>query len=237
MTAHPPRRSWWMGALAAALLLGGCATTTSRVDPFEPVNRAMFEVHDVVDGNLVKPLAEAYVDITPQLVRTGISNFYNNIDDLFSGINGLLQGKAEKAGHDFGRVMINTLFGVLGIFDPASDAGIERGNEDFGQTFAYWGLPRGPYLFVPLFGPTTVVDGTGFVVRVLWGPVAEIPAVALRNSLYGLGYINTRAGVLEAGKIVDTAALDRYRFIRNAYLQKRRYDVYDGKPPPEPEDE
>lgn len=231
------RQSLQFAGIAFALLLGGCATTGSKVDPFEPANRAMFEVHDVLDGNIVKPLAEAYVAITPQLLRTGLSNFYNNIDDLFSGINGLLQGKTEKAGHDFGRVMVNTLFGALGIFDPASDAGIERGNEDFGQTFAYWGLPPGPYLFVPLFGPTTVVDGAGFVVRVLWGPVGEIPDVALRNSLYGLGYINTRAGVLEAGQIVDTAALDRYRFIRNAYLQKRRYDVYDGKPPPEPEDE
>jgi phospholipid-binding lipoprotein MlaA len=148
------RQALQFATIALAILLGGCATTGSKVDPFEPANRAMFEVHDVLDGNIVKPLAEAYVAITPQLLRTGLSNFYNNIDDLFSGINGLLQGKTEKAGHDFGRVMVNTLFGVLGIFDPASDAGIERGNEDFGQTFAYWGLPPGPYLFVPLFGPT-----------------------------------------------------------------------------------
>jgi phospholipid-binding lipoprotein MlaA len=237
MSAMALQRSLRVAAIALAALLGGCATTGSKVDPLEPMNRAMFEVHDVVDGNVIKPLAEAYVAVMPGLVRTGLSNFYNNIDDLFSGINGLLQGKTEKAGHDFGRVMVNTLFGVLGIFDPASDAGIERGNEDFGQTFAYWGLPSGPYLFVPLFGPTTVVDGAGFVVRVLWGPVGEIPDVAVRNSLYGLGYMNTRAGLLEAGQIVDAAALDRYRFIRNAYLQKRRYEVYDGKPPPEPEDE
>jgi phospholipid-binding lipoprotein MlaA len=197
----------------------------------------MYEVHEVVDGNLVRPLAQAYVDYVPAPLRAGVSNFYNNIDDLFSGLNGLLQGKAEKAGNDFGRVMVNTLFGLGGILDMASDLGIERGNEDFGQTFAYWGFPPGPYMFIPLFGPTTVVDATGAVVRILWGPVGEIPQVALRNSLYGLGYVDLRSRALEAGQIVDTAALDRYLFIRNAYVQRRRYLVYDGKPPPEPEDE
>ncbi len=221
----------------ALALLGGCATTASRVDPLEPANRALFEVHEVVDGNVVRPLAEAYVDYVPEPLRIGVSNFYNNIDDFFSGINGLLQGKLEKAGDDFGRVVVNTLFGLGGILDPASDLGIERGNEDFGQTFAHWGLPAGPYMFVPLFGPMTAVDATGYLLRVLWGPVGQISKVPLRNSLYGLGYVDLRARALAAGEIVDTAALDRYLFTRNAYLQRRRYLVYDGMPPPEPEDE
>ena len=224
-------------ALAAAALVAGCATTGSKVDPFEPVNRAMFDVHEVVAGNVVRPLAQGYVDVFPEPLRVGVANFYNNIDDFFSGVNGLLQGKLEKAGDDFGRVLVNTLFGLGGIFDPATDLGIERGNEDFGQTFAVWGLPVGPYLFVPLFGPSTVVDASGDLVRILWGPVGSISNVPVRNSLYGLGYVNLRAAALGASGIVDTAALDRYLFIRNSYLQRRRYLVHDGKPPPEPEEE
>ena len=218
-------------ALAATLLLGGCAATPSKVDPFEPMNRAMFEVNDVVDGNVVKPIAELYVAAVPQLVRTGITNVFNNIDDFFSGINGLLQGKTEKAGNDFGRVLLNTIC-LLGVFDVASDLGIERGNEDFGQTFAVWGFPQGPYIFVPLFGPTTVRDGTGVLVRVYAGPVGFIPYVPLRNSLYGVGYVDLRAQALDAGDVVRTGALDRYLFVRNAYLQRRRYLQFDGNPPP-----
>jgi phospholipid-binding lipoprotein MlaA len=224
-------------ALAAAALLAGCAAAPSKVDPLEPINRALYQVHDVVDTNVVKPVAEAYVAVVPRLVRTAVSNVFNNIDDLFSAVNGLLQGKPDKAGNDLGRVMTNTLFGIGGLIDVASEAGIERGGEDFGQTFAVWGFPAGPYLFIPLFGPTTVRDGTGVLVRIAVGPVGFLPDVAVRNSLYGLGYVDLRAQALDAGGIVDTAALDRYLFIRNAYLQRRRYLIYDGKPPPEPEDE
>jgi phospholipid-binding lipoprotein MlaA len=206
------------------------------VDPVEPMNRALYEFHDTVDTAVVKPVAQAYIDFVPQLVRTGVSNVFNNLDDLFSAVNGLLQGKLDKFGDDLGRVLLNTAFGVGGLFDLASMVGIERGNEDFGQTFGVWGFPQGPYLFVPFFGPTTVRDGTGVVVRIALGPVGYIPDVALRNSLYGLGAVDLRAQALAAGAIVDTAALDRYLFIRNAYLQRRRYLLYDGKPPPEPEE-
>lgn len=224
-------------ALAAAALLAGCATTASRVDPLEPMNRALFDVHEVVDGNVVRPIAQAYVDYVPELLRVGVSNFYNNIDDLFSGFNGLLQGKPQKAGDDFGRVLVNSFFGLGGLFDPASEMGIERGNEDFGQTFRHWGIPTGPYLFIPLFGPMTVTDGLGFVLRVAWSPVDEFATVAVRNVLWGVGYVDLRAAALEAGEIVDTAALDRYLFIRNAYLQRRRYVTFDGKPPAQDEDD
>ncbi len=225
------------GALVVVSALSGCAATPSKVDPLEPMNRALYEVHDVVDTNIVKPVAQVYVAVVPQFVRTGIANVFNNIDDVFSAVNGLLQGKLDKAGNDLGRVLTNTLFGLGGLIDVASDAGIERGNEDFGQTFAFWGLPAGPYLFVPLFGPTTVRDGTGVLVRIAVGPVGFLPDVAVRNSLYGVGYVDIRAQLLGTGELVDTAALDRYLFIRNAYLQRRRYLLYDGKPPPEPEDE
>ena len=220
-----------------AALLAGCAAAPSKVDPLEPMNRALYQVHDALDSNIVKPVAEGYVSVVPTFVRTAFANVFNNIDDLFSTVNGLLQGKLDKAGNDFGRVMINTFFGMGGLIDIASDAGIERGNEDFGQTFAVWGLPQGPYLFIPLFGPTTVRDGTGSLVRIALGPVGYIHDVPLRNSIYGVGYVDLRSQLLESGSVVDTAALDRYLFIRNAYLQRRRYLIYDGKPPPEPEEE
>jgi phospholipid-binding lipoprotein MlaA len=223
--------------LVAAVLLAGCAAAPSKVDPLEPMNRALYAVHDVVDTNVVKPIAQGYVDIIPYFIRKGISNVFNNIEDAFSALNGTLQGKFDKAGNDMGRVMVNSLFGVVGLIDVASDIGIERGDEDFGQTFAYWGIPAGPYLFIPLFGPTTVRDGTGVIIRIAAGPVGFIPDVPLRNSLYGVGFIDQRSQLLGVGELVDTAALDRYTFIRNAYFQRRRYLIYDGKPPPEAEEE
>ena len=236
MTPHMPT-SLRRALVFSTAVLAGCAAAPSRVDPFEPTNRAMYEFHDAVDTAVVKPMIQAYVDVVPELVRTGVSNFFNNIDDLISAINDALQGKPDKFGDDLGRVLLNTAFGLGGIFDLASMAGIERGNEDFGQTFGVWGFPQGPYLFVPFFGPTTVRDGTGFLVRVAIGPAGYIPDVSVRNVIYGMGAVDARAQVLGAGQLVDTAALDRYLFIRNAYLQRRRYLVFDGKPPPEPEDE
>ena len=224
-------------AALLAMMLAGCAAVPSRVDPLEPLNRVSYQFHDVVDTALVKPAVQAYVDIVPLPIRTGVSNFYNNIDDLFSAFNGLLQGKPDKFGNDMGRVMVNTMFGLGGILDIASDIGIERGNEDFGQTFGVWGAPQGPYLFIPFLGPTTVRDGTGVLVRIAAGPVGYIRDVPFRNSLYGLGAVDQRAQALGAGALVETAAIDRYLFIRNAYLQRRRFLVYDGKPPPESEDE
>ena len=220
----------------AGALLAGCAATPSRVDPFEPMNRAMFEVHDAVDTAVMRPAIRFYVDVVPKPIRQAVSNFFNNIDDMISAANDLLQGDLDRFGNDMGRVTLNTGFGLAGLIDLASMIGIERGNQDFGLTFGKWGFGQGPYLFVPLFGPTTVRDGSGWIVRLFVGPVGFIPEVPLRNSLYGVGAVDLRAQVTEATNIVDTAALDRYIFIRNAYLQRRRYLQYDGKPPPEPEE-
>jgi phospholipid-binding lipoprotein MlaA len=222
---------------ALAVILAGCAAAPSRVDPLEPMNRALFEVNDVAEKVVIKPVVTVYQAVLPQFVRTGIANVFGNIDDLFSAVNGLLQGKLDKAGNDLGRVMVNSTFGLGGLIDIASDAGIERGNEDFGQTFGYWGLGQGPYLFIPFFGPTTVRDGTGFLVRIAAGPVGFIPDVPVRNSLYGVGYVDLQSHASEAKSVAETAALDRYRFIRNGYLQKRRYDVHDGNPPREKEED
>ncbi|HEX8011219.1 MAG TPA: VacJ family lipoprotein [Casimicrobiaceae bacterium] len=219
-----------------AALLAGCAVAPNKDDPFEPWNRAMFEVHDKVDGAVVKPIAQAYVAVVPEMIRTGVSNFFGNIDDLFTGINNVLEGRGNQAGDDFGRVLLNSTFGMGGVLDLASMMGIPKDKKDFGITFGKWGAPPGPYFFVPLFGPTTLRDGTGSVVRFLIGPIGYIGEIPVRNTLYGVGYLDTRAQALSAESVLETAAIDRYRFLRNAYLKNRRFQVYEGKPPPE-EDE
>ncbi|MGE5738515.1 MAG: VacJ family lipoprotein, partial [Betaproteobacteria bacterium] len=209
----------------------------SRDDPFEPMNRASYRVHEVVDGHLIKPMVQAYVAYTPRVVQQGIHNFFGNIDDFFSFINAALQNKPDKAGHDLGRVITNTGFGLLGLIDVASEAGVPKGNEDFGQTFGVWGIPQGPYLFIPVFGPTTVRDGTGWIVRGYASPIGYIEDIPTRNVLWALNVIDLRASALQAESVVNQAALDPYTFIRRAYLQRRRYLVYDGQPPPAKDDD
>jgi phospholipid-binding lipoprotein MlaA len=224
-------------AIGAGLTLSACASAPGKIDdPFEPANRAMYAINKPIDDYFMRPVAQAYVDYVPKLVRQGVSNVFGNIDDLFSGINGLLQGKTEKAGNDFGRVLVN-MWGLGGLVDIATDLGIPKGNEDFGQTFGYWGIPQGPYLFIPVWGPTTVRDGTGSLIRIWYGPVGYLPYVPLRNIIYGIGAVDLRAGALGTSSLIDQASLDPYTFVRRAYLQKREYDVYDGKPPPAKEEE
>jgi phospholipid-binding lipoprotein MlaA len=226
--------------LSACILLSGCASTTKRGgidDPLEPWNRAMYAVNEPLDKYFARPIAEAWVAIVPALLRQGVTNYVNNIDDFFSAINGLLQGKLDKAGNDMGRVMINSAFGFGGLIDIASDGGIPRGMEDFGQTFGYWGLPQGPFLFVPLWGPTTVRDGTGELLRLVWSPTNEIPNVALRNTVYGVIAVNLRANALDATSLLEQASIDPYTFVRRSYLQRREYLVYDGNPPPPKDDD
>jgi phospholipid-binding lipoprotein MlaA len=220
----------------AAVALAGCALGPTKEDPYEPFNRSMFSVHEAVDGAVIKPVAQGYVAVVPEPIRTGVSNFFGNIDDIFSGVNSVLQGNGNRAGDAFGRVLLNSSFGLGGIFDLASMMGITKDRNDFGITFGKWGFPQGPYLFVPGFGPTTARDGAGWIVRLYTGPLGFIPDVPVRNSLYGLGYVDTRQQALATESVVETAAIDKYRFIRNAYLRARRYQLYDGHPPPE-EDE
>jgi phospholipid-binding lipoprotein MlaA len=226
-------------ALCCALALGACATApaTSADDPFEPMNRAAYRFHDTFDRQLVRPWVRTYVQYTPKPVQTAISNFFGNIDDFFSGVAGLLQGKWDKAGDDFGRVTVNTLV-LGGLVDVASQVGIERGGEDFGQVLGFWGVPQGPYFFVPFLGPTTLRDGTGWAIRYAAGPIGYlIEDVAVRNVIYGVNAVDIKAALLEFEDLADRAAIDRYVFIRRSYLQRREYQLYDGQPPRRKDDE
>jgi phospholipid-binding lipoprotein MlaA len=222
---------------ASLLLLAGCASAPSKQDPFEPVNRGIFAFNEQADRFVLKPIATAYKTVIPSPVRTGVGNFYGNIGDVVSLFNDLLQGKPAKASDDFGRVMLNSSFGLGGIFDLASEMGIERGEEDYGQTFGVWGIPQGPYLVIPILGPSTVRDGTGLLVQGFTEPIIFVNDVPTRNIIYGMRVVNTRYQLLGTEGIVEQAALDKYTFVRRAYLQRRRNLVYDGKPPPEDEEE
>lgn len=227
----------WRGTLAlvALTLLAGCAGTTrapSAQDPYEGFNRAMFEVHEGVDKVALKPLAKGYDAAVPLPAKMGIHNFYENIWDVSRGTNALLQGKGEEGMTGFSRLLINSTVGIFGLFDVASELGLEQGDEDFGQTFAVWGVPDGPYVFLPIIGPNTMRDLAGWGVDQyfypLWWHLDDVP---LRNSLIALRAVEFRAGLLPADKVVEEAALDKYAYIRSAYLQRRNSQVHDGKPP------
>lgn len=225
---------------AAAVLgwaLSGCATTggANPEDPLQPINRAIFAFNDTFDEFLLKPVAEGYRAALPELVRTGVTNFFSNIEDVWIGANNLLQGKPEQALQDLLRVVINTIFGIGGLMDVAYDEGLDKHNEDFGQTLGRWGIGSGPYLVLPFLGPSTLRDGVALVgVDNAVDPVWTIDRVSTRNSLYAVRAVNTRAGLLDAARVIEQAALDKYRFVRDAYLQRRRNLIYDGDPPSEP---
>ena len=228
-------RAWAVLALVA--LLCGCAAAPSKQDPLEPMNRAVFTFNEKADQFVLKPVAQAYKAVTPTPVRTGVGNFFGNVADLLTGVNNLLQGKPEQAGDDFGRVMLNTSLGIGGLFDIATEAGIEKHDEDLGQTFGVWGAAPGAYLVLPILGPSSVRDAAGTLVQGYADPITNIRDVGWRNSLYGMRVVNARTQLLGTEGLVEQAALDKYNFVRRAYLQRRRNLVYDGKPPPEDDTE
>ena len=225
--------------LLALVLLGGCASTKNPRDPLEPMNRAVYWVNDGLDKVLLKPVATVYKTVLPQIVRTGITNFYNNLYDVLTALNNLLQGKLGDAVSDVGRIAINTTVGLAGFIDVATEVGLEKHKEDFGQTLGRWGINAGPYLQIPFFGPSSFRDGIGSVVDFKLDPIRYIwrDHVPTRNSVWALHIINLRANLLDSTKILDEAALDPYEFQRDAYLQRRRNLVYDGNPPPEKDEE
>jgi phospholipid-binding lipoprotein MlaA len=220
-------------SLAGVLLLTGCATATDPRDPLEPVNRGIYHFNDAVDKTLVKPVAQGYKAVLPEIVRTGVTNFFSNIDDLRTAINNLLQFKFERAVSDVGRIVANTTFGIGGLFDVATGWGMEKHDEDFGQTLGYWGVGDGPFLMLPLLGPSNVRDLVGIATYFSYEPVWNIDHVPTRNTLGSLRFIDRRARLLDAEKVLDEAALDPYIFLRDAYIQHRRSEIYDGNPPRE----
>jgi phospholipid-binding lipoprotein MlaA len=221
-------------AIAAVSLLAGCATSGNPKDPIEGFNRAVFAFNEGLDSAIIKPVAIGYDAVLPSPIRTGVTNFFGNIDDLFIGVNNLLQGKVPEALSDWGRVVINTTVGLLGVIDFASDAGLEKHTEDFGQTFGRWGVGDGAYVVVPVFGPRTARDTVGLVLDVAVDPVAQHRPIAPRNAAIALRLVDDRANLLPADKVIEEAALDKYSYMRDAYLQRRRNLIYDGNPPREP---
>ncbi len=224
--------------LALVLVLAGasgCATVgeADPRDPFEGLNRAVYAFNDGVDEIIAKPVATAYVTVVPVPVRDRVRNFFGNIADLLIGANNLLQGKLGDAGNDWARFVFNTTFGLFGIHDVASEMGFEKHNEDFGQTFGRWGVGNGPYIVLPFLGPSTLRDTVGTVLDIRVDPVGNHNETRERNALVALRLTSQRADLLDAGKLLEEAALDKYLFTRDAYLQRRRSLIYDGSPPRE----
>lgn len=227
-------------AVALLALVSGCAslgTQPNPADPWERFNRGSYAFNDAVDRNVLKPVAQTYVEGMPAFAQEGVSNFFDNLQDLGTGANNLLQGKFVEGASDLARFAVNSVVGIGGLWDVATPMGLEKHDEDFGQTLGWWGVPPGPYFVIPLLGPSTLRDAPARWVDPSYAYNRQISDVALRNSLYGLDIVSTRAGLLKAEKILDEAALDRYSFTRDAWLQRRRHHVYDGRPLRDPEDQ
>lgn len=218
-----------VGMALVAAVLAGCASGpgANPKDPLEPFNRNMSEFNDKVDKAVLKPVATVYSDVAPDLVRTGVSNFFSNLGDVWSFINAALQLRPLEAAENFMRFNVNTVFGLGGVLDVASEMGIERTRLDFGQTLGRWGVPSGPYLVLPIFGPSSFRDAAGFTVEARGDLVQGLEDVSLRNSLYALRAVETRANLLRASSMLEGAALDRYSFTRDVYLQRRQSQVED----------
>jgi phospholipid-binding lipoprotein MlaA len=224
------------GAAISLTLLGGCATNGDPRDPLEPLNRAVYKFNDGADALLIRPAGEFYSLIVPEWMRTGVSNFFSNINDVIVALNNLLQGKFADAGSDVARLAINSTVGVLGFFDFATDWGFEKHEEDFGQTLGYWGIGAGPYIVLPILGPSNARDTVGWVGDYYAWPITYIDDDGTRQILIGVRIISGRSELLATSSILETAALDPYAFVRDAYLQRRLNLVYDGKPPLDEED-
>lgn len=223
-------------ALVFSALMSACATVPGERDPrdpWEPMNRTVFKFNETVDEAVVKPVAKVYRFVTPRLVRVGVTNFFGNIHDVSTFFNDMFQGKGQRAVAGAGRVIINTTFGLGGLIDVAGAAGNNKQNEDFGQTLGFWGVGPGPYWTLPLLGPSTVRDAGGRVVDTFLTPTTYIlNNITLSLGLTGVEAVNLRSKLLDTEKVLDEAgAVDRYSFLRDAFLQRREALIYDGNPP------
>ncbi len=240
----PRMRTITVGAVALALTACSTVQTPSKDDPWEGFNRSVYTFNDTIDQYALKPVAKGYVKVTPQPVRDSVTNFFANIGDVYNAANNLLQLKIADGVEDIMRIVINTVFGVGGLFDVASLAKLPKHNQDFGLTLGHYGVPAGPYLVLPLLGPSTVRDGVGMVGNYFINPLTYVNPPALSWGLYGLDVVSARANLLGASDLLEGAAIDKYSFLRNAYLQRRQYllsdghtsgnlpDYGDGAPPP-----
>ncbi|WP_233254828.1 VacJ family lipoprotein [Limnohabitans sp. T6-5] len=220
-------------AVVVPMLLQGCATVKSADvrDPWESMNRSVYNFNDTLDAAVLKPAAKAYVAVLPRPVRTGIHNFLGNLGDVWSMANSAFQLKGQATAETFMRISVNTIFGLGGVLDVATEMRLEKRKEDFGQTLGYWGVKPGPYLMLPLLGPSTLRDALGTPLDIKGNAVQQFNDVATRNVLTATGVIDTRASLIKTVDVVKEAALDPYSFVRDAYLQKRENDIYDGNPP------
>lgn len=234
---HLPLGPYRLTLVLLTLALSGCATTaqqqrTDANDPFEPINRASFAFNDSLDRALLRPAARGYRAVTPEFLQIGISNVFSNAKYPVTLVNNALQGKFGAAFNDTGRIVLNTTLGVGGLFDPATDVGLERNDEDFGQTFGTWGVPSGPYFVVPFYGPTTLRDGVGSLIDDFAEPRSYLEDDSTRYGLWVAGNFERRVRLLDADALLSRTG-DPYAFVRSAYLQRREFQVQDGNMPTE----
>ena len=227
--------------LCLATVLVGCASIPAGVepspqDPWESFNRSVFEFNEGLDAYLLKPVVAGYRFVLPEFIREGIYNFFSNYSDIYTALYNLLQGKPGYAFNDLMRVAVNTTMGLGGLLDLATPGGLEKHKEDWGQTLGVWGVPAGPYVVLPFFGPSNVRDTFGTVADLESDYLFRLlPDVALRNSLTGLRVVNARNTYYEAGDLLDGAAIDKYSFMRDAYIQRRQYQINEGRDDEEPQ--
>jgi phospholipid-binding lipoprotein MlaA len=217
----------------ACLSLFGCASLPPNSkpdprDPWERLNRTTFKVNTALDHAIARPVARGYKKVVPSVVRTGVSNFMDNLFYPVTMVNDLLQVKFKPFGQDTGRFLLNTTVGIGGLFDPASKVGLPKNQEDLGQTFGYWGAKPGPYLMIPILGPSDVRDGIGKIGDGFLSPLSYVNNNYIRYGIYGLDVLDIRYRLLPQDPLLDEA-YDPYLFLKNAYLQRREYQVTDGK--------
>ncbi len=231
----------WLSLCLLLCMLGGCATQGAksagqRLDPWENWNRKVFGFNEELDVRVLKPVATAYSNVVPQPVRRGFDNFFGNAADAWSSVNNLLQGKFEASGQDLIRFGTNTIFGLGGVIDVATEMGLDHQYEDFGQTLGHWGVGAGAYIVWPLFGPSSVRETIALPLDRAVSPALAINGGGSQYAIVGLQIVNIRAGLLGASRVLDDIALDKYTFVRDAYLQRRRSLVFDGEEPATPDE-